>query len=61
MQGTPAGFPSGIPGMGEEMEGAMQHAPQYSRQSIKKGVITLPSYKVLPEQRLLPFTGVEIR
>ena len=25
---TPAGLPSGIPGMGDEMEGAMQHAPQ---------------------------------
>ncbi len=28
MQGTPAGFPSGIPGMGDEIEGAMQQAPQ---------------------------------
>jgi len=30
-QGTPPGFPSGIPGMGDEIEGAMQQAPQ-SRQ-----------------------------
>ena len=27
--GTPAGFPFGIPGIGDEMEGAMQHAPQF--------------------------------
>jgi hypothetical protein len=31
---TPAGFPSGIPGMGDEMEGAIQHAPQRVLQSI---------------------------
>ena len=31
-QGTPAGFPSGIPGMGLEMEGAVQQAPQPGRQ-----------------------------
>jgi len=28
---TPAGLPSGIPGSGEWMEGAMQQAPQPSR------------------------------
>ena len=28
----PAGLPLGIPGIGEEMEGAMQHAPQPGRQ-----------------------------
>jgi hypothetical protein len=28
MHRTPAGFPPGIPGMGEEMEGAIQQAPQ---------------------------------
>ena len=31
-QGTPAGFPSGMPGMGLEMEGAVQQAPQPGRQ-----------------------------
>ena len=31
-QGTPAGFPCGIPGMGDEMDGAIQHAPHFSRQ-----------------------------
>ena len=28
MHRIPAGFPFGMPGMGEEMDGAMQHAPQ---------------------------------
>ncbi len=32
MQGTPAGFPWGMPGMGEEMEGAVQQAAQPGRQ-----------------------------
>jgi oxygen-independent coproporphyrinogen-3 oxidase len=27
-QGTPAGLPSGMPGMGLEMDGAMQQAAQ---------------------------------
>jgi hypothetical protein len=31
-QRTPASFPPGIPGMGEEMEGAMQQAAQPIRQ-----------------------------
>lgn len=30
-QGTPAGFPMGMPGIGEEIEGAMQHAAQPDR------------------------------
>jgi hypothetical protein len=34
MQGTPAGLPSGIPGMGELIEGAIQHAPHLARQFI---------------------------
>ena len=33
-QRTPAGLPFGMPGMGLEMEGAMQHAPQRGRQSM---------------------------
>lgn len=32
-QRTPAGLPWGMPGMGEEMEGAMQQAPQPGRQA----------------------------
>jgi hypothetical protein len=31
---TPAGFPAGIPGIGVEMDGAVQQAPQRSRQFI---------------------------
>lgn len=34
MQRTPAGLPFGIPGMAEEILGAMQQAPQPSLQSI---------------------------
>ena len=34
MHGMPAGLPCGIPGMGEVIEGAMQHAPQPERQSM---------------------------
>jgi hypothetical protein len=30
-QRTPAGLPLGMPGMGDEMDGAMQHAPQPKR------------------------------
>lgn len=33
-QRMPAGLPCGIPGIGEEIEGAMQHAPQPERHSI---------------------------
>jgi oxygen-independent coproporphyrinogen-3 oxidase len=33
-QRTPAGFPSGIPGTGDEMDGAMQQAAQPMRQFI---------------------------
>ena len=32
MQCTPAGLPFGIPGMGDEMEAAMQQAPHFGRQ-----------------------------
>jgi hypothetical protein len=31
---TPAGFPAGIPGIGEEIETAIQQAPHLSLQSI---------------------------
>jgi hypothetical protein len=31
---TPAGFPSGKPGIGDDIDAAMQHAPQSGRQSI---------------------------
>ena len=39
-QGTPAGLPVGMPGMGEVMDGAMQQAPQPGRQ--EKEVSTMP-------------------
>jgi hypothetical protein len=32
--GIPAGLPCGIPGIGEVIEGAMQHAPHPVRQSM---------------------------
>lgn len=31
---TPAGFPLGIPGIGDEIEGAMQQAPHPNRQGM---------------------------
>lgn len=31
MQRTPAGLPLGMPGIADEIEGAMQHAPQPGR------------------------------
>ncbi len=34
MHVTPAGLPSGIPGIGEEIESAIQHAPHFVRHSI---------------------------
>ena len=33
-QGTPAGLPSGMPGIGELIDGAMQQAAQWFRHSI---------------------------
>jgi hypothetical protein len=33
-QRTPAGLPLGMPGIGVEIEGAIQHAPQWGRQSV---------------------------
>jgi oxygen-independent coproporphyrinogen-3 oxidase len=33
-QRTPAGLPSGIPGIGDEIDKAMQQAPQPARQSM---------------------------
>ena len=47
---TPAGFPSGIPGIGEDIESAIQQAPQEDLHSIKNGVRALWLYGVM-EQR----------
>lgn len=38
MQGMPAGFPCGMPGMGLLMEGAMQQAAQCGRQGCGLGM-----------------------
>lgn len=35
MHRTPAGLPCGMPGIGDEMLGAMQQAPQVDRQSME--------------------------
>ena len=37
-QHTPAGLPPGMPGMGDEIEGSTQHAPQPMRQSMLFGI-----------------------
>jgi hypothetical protein len=34
IQRTPAGLPSGMPGIADEIDGAMQQAPQLARQSM---------------------------
>lgn len=41
-QGTPAGLPCGMPGMGLEMDGAVQQAAQWGRQFM---VVTLSAEK----------------
>jgi hypothetical protein len=33
---TPVGLPAGMPGIGEEIDIAMQQAPQFGRQSISE-------------------------
>ena len=38
--GIPAGLPCGMPGIGEVIEGAMQHAPHCERQSMPLSLIT---------------------
>lgn len=40
-QRTPLGLPLGIPGMGEDMDKAMQHAPQPGRQFMPNSIQTL--------------------
>lgn len=36
----PEGLPFGIPGIGDDMDGAMQHAPQSGRQFINSDTIS---------------------
>ena len=40
MHGTPAGLPFGMPGIGDDIDGAMQHAPQPGRQFIFKSLVS---------------------
>jgi hypothetical protein len=39
-QATPAGLPNGMPGIGELIDGAMQHAAQRGRQSMSRMIVT---------------------
>jgi hypothetical protein len=41
---TPAGFPSGIPGIGDEMDGAVQQAPQPGRQLSASSLLIMVEY-----------------
>ena len=40
-QRIPAGLPSGMPGIGELIDGAMQQAPQWLRQDVEGSGITI--------------------
>jgi hypothetical protein len=40
----PAGFPSGIPGIGDDMDGTMQHAPHAWRQFIPDLIIIIETF-----------------
>lgn len=54
MHGTPAGLPWGMPGIGELIEGAMQHAPQFGRQSMEFPNHGFPGLaRIIPGSRLL--------
>ncbi len=44
-QGMPAGLPCGIPGIGDEMLGAMQQAPQFGRHSMLTTCLPLSSWR----------------
>jgi uncharacterized membrane protein len=46
MQRTPAGLPLGMPGIGDEIEGAMQHAAQRGRQSMRP-MLSRPSARTM--------------
>lgn len=63
MQRTPAGLPCGIPGIGDEIEGAIQHAPQPTRHSMIRPV-KIPLMEVKDRRRekrvlSLPLLSVE--
>ena len=46
-----AGLPSGIPGIGDEIEGAIQQAPQFGRHSISCDEIKNIKIRILSEQK----------
>lgn len=46
-QRTPAGFPSGMPGIGELMDGAVQQAPQCGRHSMRV-MLSVTSLESMP-------------
>jgi hypothetical protein len=53
---TPAGLPSGIPGMGEDIDKAMQQAAQFSRHSILQIYeIMIVLFLPFPSSPSLPF------
>ena len=52
MHGIPAGLPCGMPGIGDEMDGAMQHAPQPGRHSMF-GIIVAP----VPQRKAAAASG----
>jgi hypothetical protein len=45
----PAGLPRGMPGIGDEIEGAMQHAPHVGRHSMEPTI-----FRRLAQARKLP-------
>jgi len=51
MQRTPAGFPFGMPGMGLVIDGAVQQAPQLSRQFMVECGVKDARMRVYPGQR----------
>jgi hypothetical protein len=53
MQRTPAGLPSGMPGIGELMDGAVQQAPQSGRQSMG-AILSAASRKSMPGRAPMP-------
>lgn len=56
MQGWPAGFPRGMPGMGDEIEGATQQAAQPGRQAWRS---TGGEYSARSRAEGMPAEGLE--
>ena len=58
MHAVPAGFPSGMPGIGDDMEGAVQHAPQCGRQRNFSDVTMFSSCKHIQFIKLFCGEGI---